>query len=159
MWNLGQLHENFIFSNYCSIKVRIYKIILHICDTYNCDYLQDTTFRFYLIDFQFNADFPFQLCVFYSQIIKRYSKIGFPRKYLKKKKKKKTRRFFSRKTVGSYSNWKQFQVFKIAKFEFKVTVHYSPWARCTQLWPLKTYLLFKTISICLHFYINYKLLH
>ena len=29
-------------------------------------------------------------------------------------------------------------VFKIAKFEFMVTVHYnSPYANCTQLWPLK----------------------
>ena len=26
----------------------------------------------------------------------------------------------------------------IAKFEFKVTVHYSLWAKCTQLWPLNT---------------------
>ena len=35
-----------------------------------------------------------------------------------------------------YSNWKQFQVFKIAKFEFNVTVHCSLWTKCTQLWPL-----------------------
>ena len=28
---------------------------MHICDTYNCDYLQHTTFRFYLIDFQLNT--------------------------------------------------------------------------------------------------------
>ena len=34
------------------------------------------------------------------------------------------------------ANWKQFQVFNIAKFESKVTVHYSLWAKCTQLWPL-----------------------
>ena len=27
-----------------------------------------------------------------------------------------------------------------AKFEFKVTVHYSLWAKCTQLWPLNTIL-------------------
>ena len=36
-----------------------------------------------------------------------------------------------------YSNWKQFQVYKIAKLEFKVTVHYSLWAKCIQLWPLE----------------------
>ena len=29
-------------------------------------------------------------------------------------------------------------MFKIAKFEFKVTVRYSLWAKCTQLWPLKS---------------------
>ena len=34
-----------------------------------------------------------------------------------------------------YSNWNQFQVFKIAKFEFKV--HCGLWTKCTQLWPLK----------------------
>ena len=28
-------------------------------------------------------------------------------------------------------------VFKIAKSEFKVTIHYGQWAKCTQLWPLK----------------------
>ena len=28
------------------------KILLHICDTYNCDYLPHTTFRFYSIDFK-----------------------------------------------------------------------------------------------------------
>ena len=28
----------------------------------------------------------------------------------------------------------------IAKFEFKVTVHYSLWAKCTQLWPLNSIL-------------------
>ena len=27
---------------------------------------------------------------------------------------------------------------KIAQFEFKVTVHYGLWAKCTQLWPLNT---------------------
>ena len=31
------------------------------------------------------------------------------------------------------SNWKQFQVFKIVKFEFKVTVHYGLWAKYTLL--------------------------
>ena len=35
-----------------------------------------------------------------------------------------------------YSNWKQFQVFKIAKFEFKITVHYGPWAKSIQLWAI-----------------------
>ena len=30
-----------------------------MCDTSNCDYLQHSTFRFNLIDFQLNTDFPF----------------------------------------------------------------------------------------------------
>ena len=35
-----------------------------MCDTYNCDYLQHSTFRFDPIDFQLNTDFPSQFCVF-----------------------------------------------------------------------------------------------
>ena len=35
-----------------------------------------------------------------------------------------------------YSNWKQFQVFKIAKIEFKVTVHYNLWANVPSYDPL-----------------------
>ena len=54
---------------------------------------------------------------------------------LKRAKTRRRRLFFS--TLFFYSNWKQFQVVKIAKFEFKVTVHYDLWAKCTQLWPLK----------------------
>ena len=54
------------------------------------------------------------------------------------KRSKKTLRLFPRKTIGSIHlyNCKQFQVFKIAKFDFKVTVHYRLWAKYTQLWPL-----------------------
>ena len=29
-----------------------------MCDTYDCDYLQYSTFRFNLIDFQLNTEFP-----------------------------------------------------------------------------------------------------
>ena len=36
-----------------------------MCDTYNCDYLRHSTFRFKLIDFQLNTDFPSQ---FYRKI-------------------------------------------------------------------------------------------
>ena len=37
-------------------------------DTYNGDYLKHSTFRFNLIDFPLNADFPSQFCVFYRKI-------------------------------------------------------------------------------------------
>ena len=37
-------------------------------DTYNYDYLKHSTFRFNLIDFQLNTDFPSQFCVFYRKI-------------------------------------------------------------------------------------------
>ena len=39
-----------------------------MCDTYNCDYLKHSTFRFNLIDFQLYTDFPSQFCVFYPKI-------------------------------------------------------------------------------------------
>ena len=35
-----------------------------MCDTYNCDYRKHNTFRFNLIDFQLNTDFPSQFCAF-----------------------------------------------------------------------------------------------
>ena len=39
-----------------------------MCDTYNCDYLQHSTFRFNLIDFQLNTDFLSQFYAFYGKI-------------------------------------------------------------------------------------------
>ena len=39
-----------------------------MCDTYNCDYLKHITFRFNLIDFQLNTDFPSQFAFFYRKI-------------------------------------------------------------------------------------------
>ena len=64
MWNFGQFCENLIFCQYnCLIKVRIKKILLYICDTYNCNYLLPTTFLFNFIDFQVNTDFSSQFYV------------------------------------------------------------------------------------------------
>ena len=58
MWNLGQYRENLIFCQYLLNWSSNLKILLHMCDTYNCDYLKHSTFRFNLIDFQLNKDFP-----------------------------------------------------------------------------------------------------
>ena len=41
-----------------------FKILLQMCDTYNYDYMKHSTFRFNLIDFHLNTDFPLQFCVF-----------------------------------------------------------------------------------------------
>ena len=65
-------------------------------------------------------------------------------RFLKKILSKRTRtRCFSPQNYGLkwfvYSNWKQFQtLYKTAKFEFKVTVHYDLWVKYMQLWLLKT---------------------
>ena len=37
-------------------------------DTYSYNYLKHSTFRFNLIDFQLNTDFPSQFCIFYCKI-------------------------------------------------------------------------------------------
>ena len=37
-----------------------------MCDTYDFNYLKHSTFRFNLIDFQLNTDFPSKFCVFFT---------------------------------------------------------------------------------------------
>ena len=39
-----------------------------MCNTYNCENLQHSTFHFNLINFQLNTDFSSQFCVFYRKI-------------------------------------------------------------------------------------------
>ena len=104
-------------------------------DTYICDYLLHITFRFYSINFQLDKDFPSRCCIFYRKITKRYSKIGISRKWFLKR--AKTCRFFCCKNyrlkLFFYTNWKQFQILKIAKFEFGVTVHHGLWEKMPQV--------------------------
>ena len=106
-----------------------------MCDTYNCDYLPYTLFHLYLIDFLLNTDFPSNCCIFNHSITQK--SVSQENAF----KKSKNQSAFVRKTIGSniffYSNWKQVQVFKIAKFELNVTIEYGLRAKCTQLWPLK----------------------
>ena len=78
MWNLRQYRENLIFCQYLLNWSSNLKILLHMCDTYDCDYPKHSN----LIDFQLNTDFPSQLCIFYRKITWRHSKIGFSRKCL-----------------------------------------------------------------------------
>ena len=57
-----------------------------------------------------------------------------------------TRRLFFAKLktpIIVYSNWKKIQVFKIAKFEFKVTVQYGQWQNASSCDPLMQW---KTVS-------------
>ena len=68
MWNLGQCCENLIFCQYLLNWSWNLNILLHMCETYNCDYLKHSTFRFNFIDFQLNTDFPSQFCVFLRKI-------------------------------------------------------------------------------------------
>ena len=44
------------------------KILLYICDTYNCDYLPHTTFHFFSTEFQLNTDFSSKFYIFECKI-------------------------------------------------------------------------------------------
>ena len=61
-WALGD--ENVIGIRSFNWSLNL-KNLLHMCDTYNCDYLQHSTFRFNLINFQLNTDFFSQFCIFF----------------------------------------------------------------------------------------------
>ena len=69
---LSEIWRNIVkiwyFVNNCLIEARILKNLLHMCDTYYCDYLKHNTFRFNFIDFQLNTDFPSRFYVFYRKI-------------------------------------------------------------------------------------------
>ena len=66
MRNLGQFRENLIFFRLLLNLSSNLKTLLHMRDTYNCDYLQHSTFPFNLIDFQLITDFSSQFCVFFT---------------------------------------------------------------------------------------------
>ena len=122
MWNLGKFFEKLIFCPFCTYITHITVIIF--CTA-------NFAYRFYLIDFHLNIDFPFQFCVF-SVKSATYRSVSQENAFKNSKKSKK--HYDYRLKWFFYSNWKQFREFEIPKFEFKVTVHYGLWTKCTQLW-------------------------
>ena len=107
-------------------------MILIICGT--------SHFVFYSIDFQLNTDFTSQLCVYFIEKSPNVTERSVSQENSLKR--AKTRRLFSQNYRLKYYLTlieKQFQVFKIGKFEIKITVHYRTWAKCTQLWPFYCY--------------------
>ena len=116
------------------------KILLHMCDSYHCDYFVIHHIPF-LIDFQLKYGFPFPILRFF--IVKSPSiTLRLVSQENAFKKSKNLSLFFSpAKLIGSNNSFtlieNNFRFFKIAKFEFKVTVHHGVWAKCTQMWPLK----------------------
>ena len=105
---------------------------MHICYSYNCDYLPRKKFRFYLIDFQIEISLP-NFCVFFSvkppSVTQRsvsqenaFKKIENPMPFLLK-------------TIGS-NNYSTILGFKIKEVEFNVTVHYGLLTEYIQLWIL-----------------------
>ena len=90
-----------------------FKNALHLCDTYNCDYLPHTTVHFNLMHFQLNTDSPSQFCIFWRKITLCYSKISFSRKCLYKEFLA-CRLFFSHKTISSFKT-----ISKISKFDWR----------------------------------------
>ena len=70
-----------------------------MCDTYNCNYLKHSTFRFNLTDFKLNTDFPSLFCVFLPWNHLASLKDLFLKKMLIKR--AKICRLFFHKTIGS----------------------------------------------------------
>ena len=69
-----------------------------MCDTYDCDNLLHSTFRFNLIDFQLNTDFPSQF-VFFTVKSPSVTQRSVSQENAFKKKKQKPVAFFH-KTIG-----------------------------------------------------------
>ena len=103
MWNLGQFRENLIFCQKLLNWSSNLKILLHMCDTYNCEYLQHITFHFNLIDFQLHTDFPSQFCIFFT--VKSSSVTQRSVSQEKAFKKSKNPSPFFRRTIGSNNSF------------------------------------------------------
>ena len=142
MLNLGQLRENLIFCQLLHNHVNSSsnpKSLLHMCDTYDCDYLHHIKFQ--LIRFSVKYRFPFPILHFF--IVK--SPIALLKdRFLKKMllKTAKTRRLFFAELYAQIDLLLKLKTifvffFKIARFEFNVAVNYSLRSKCTQLWPPK----------------------
>ena len=69
---------------------------------YYCDYLPHTRFRFYLIKYQLDTDFPSRFCVFTVKSPSVTQRSVFKKMLLKRAK---TRRLFFSKTIGSYNSF------------------------------------------------------
>ena len=74
-------------------------------DTYQCDYLQHSTFRFNLMDFQLNADFPSQICVFTVKSPSVTQRSVSQENAFKKSKNLSPFFFFFRRTIGSNNSF------------------------------------------------------
>ena len=110
---------------------------MHIRDTYNCDYLAHTIFSTLSIFSKISISLPnFAFLFTVKSPIATQIKDRFLKKMLLKRA---TRRLF-RNIIGHNNDFtliEKKKSYKIAEFEFKVTIHYGLWAKCTQLWPLK----------------------
>ena len=74
-----------------------------MCDSYNWDYLQHSTFRFNLIDFQLNTDFPSQFAGFFTVKSPSVTQRSVSQENAFKKSKNPSP--FFRKTVGSNNSF------------------------------------------------------
>ena len=124
MWNLGPFRVKWIYCQWLLNESSNMKFVLHICGTYNFDYLSHTTFRFYLINVQLNIYLPFQFCVFGKIVIQRSVFNNNKNAY---KKSSNPSFVLCHKAIESDNCFTLIEnnLFKIAKLESKVTFHYS----------------------------------
>ena len=115
MWNFGHFSKIWYFVNYPLIEVQIKKFLLYMGDTYNLRLFRPIVKSHSVIDRSV-----------FLEIVLIKSKNPQP---------------FLGKSKGSNYSFtlieNKFRFFKIASFEFNVTIHYGLWAKCIQLWSLK----------------------
>ena len=71
-----------------------------MCGTYNCDYLQYSTFRFNVFDFQLNTDFLSQFCFFFTVKSPSVTQRSVSQENAFKKEQKPVALFFFCRTIG-----------------------------------------------------------
>ena len=151
----GNFLKNWYFVNNCSVKVQIKKSFLKYAT--HMVVIKHRTPHFvsiYLIDVQLNTDFAFKFCGFFFTVKSHIVTQRLVSQENAIKKSKNTSTFSPFKTIASNNSFifflKQFQVFKRAKFEFKVTVYYGRWGKSTHVWLLNYTILRSAPTKCVH---------
>ena len=144
MWNLCNLVNFKFLKNKKSYRIYIWWLLHMSCMwhayLYNCDYLPHAHFVFIELIFSWTQSLRsnFAVYLFFSVLTSKspgitQTSIVEENSLINKKSPPSFAKF--KVQYFLYSYWK-FQVFKIAKFEFQVTVHCGRWIKCYQLWAL-----------------------
>ena len=112
-----------------------------MCDTYHCDYLHAHHISFLLNRFSVKCEFPFPILRFLTVKLPSVTQRSVSQENAFTKNKNPSS-FFPKKTIGSVNSFTLTEnnfsfffsfsflfFFKIAKFEFKVTVHYMAYGQ------------------------------
>ena len=125
------------------LKFESYKVLLHIIMWRILLWLSDAHHISFLLNrFSVKCRFPFPNLHIFTPKSPSVTQRSVSQENAYKKSKNPSP--FLRKTIGSNNSFtlieNDLRFLKIAKFEFKVTVHFSLWVKCTQLWALNLHL-------------------